>query len=162
MTSKISRDLSAAGLTVVSGGAIGIDAAAHRAAFDARGRTLVVLGCGLDVEYRKENQGLFNQIVAAGQGALITEFPMGSTPEPWRFPMRNRIVSGLGLGVLVVEAGRQSGALLTASIAAEQGKDVMAVPGNVDREGCRGTNGLIRDGATLIENARDGRHALGL
>src|SRR5258708_15275591 len=162
MTSKISRDLSAAGLTVASGGAIGIDAAAHRAAFEARGRTVVVLGCGLDVEYPKENQGLFNQIVAESQGALITEFPMGSTPEPWRFPMRNRIVSGLAQGVVVVEAGQQSGALLTASIAAEQGRDVMAVPGNVDRPGAKGTNGLIRDGALLVESARDVLQALGI
>ncbi len=162
VTAKISRDLAAAGLTVVSGGAIGIDAAAHRAAVEAKGRTIVVLGCGLDVEYPKENLKLFEQIVAEGLGALVTEFPMGATPEPWRFPMRNRIVSGLGMGVVVVEAGRQSGALLTASLAGEQGKDVMAVPGNVDREGCRGTNGLIKDGAVLVENARDVLQALGV
>jgi DNA processing protein len=162
VTGKLARDLSTAGLTVVSGGAIGIDSAAHRSTVDARGRTIVVLGCGLDVEYPKENQGLFDQIVSEDRGALISEFPMGSTPEAWHFPMRNRIVSGLAMGVVVVEAGRQSGALLTAGIAAEQGRDVMAVPGNVDRPGCKGTNGLIRDGATLVEDARDVLQALGI
>lgn len=162
VTVQLARELSHAGLTVVSGGALGIDAAAHQATFDAGGRTLVVLGCGLDINYPKDNYPLFERIIAEGQGVLLTEFPLGASPEPWRFPLRNRIISGLSMGIVVVEAGQQSGALLTATAAAEQGRDVMAVPGNVDREASRGTNGLIRDGAILVENAQDVLRALGV
>jgi DNA processing protein len=162
ITARLARELSAAGLTVVSGGALGIDAAGHQATVDAGGRTIAVLGCGLDIDYPKDNQGLFARIVREERGAVMTEFPLGAAPEPWRFPMRNRIISGLAMGVVVVEAGDQSGALLTATIAAEQGRDVMAVPGNVDRESSRGTNGLIRDGAVLVENAQDVTRALGI
>jgi DNA processing protein len=162
VTARLARDLCAAGITVVSGGALGIDAVAHKAAVDAHGRTLVVLGCGLDIEYPRENQSIFEQVLTQDQGALVTEFPLGTAPEPWRFPLRNRIISGLSMGVVVVEAGEQSGALLTATAAAEQGRDVMAVPGNVDRESSRGTNALIRDGAILIENAQDVLRALGI
>ena len=162
VTAKLARELSAAGLTIVSGGALGIDIAAHRAVVECGGRTLVVLGCGLDIEYPRENLPVFKQVVDQGLGALITEFPPGAQPEPWRFPMRNRIISGLSMAVIIVEAGAQSGALLTAGIAAEQGRDVMAVPGNVDRPGSRGTNGLIRDGAILVEDASDVLHALGI
>jgi DNA processing protein len=96
------------------------------------------------------------------RGVVLSEYPLGASPEPWRFPMRNRIISGLAKAVVVVEAGKQSGALLTATMAAEQGRDVMAVPGNVDRESSRGTNSLIRDGAILVENAQDVTRALGL
>jgi len=162
VASRLTRDLAQAGLTIVSGGAIGIDAAAHRAALEAGGRTLVVLGCGLDVDYPRENRALFEQVVRQGQGALLTEFPLGATPEPWRFPLRNRVISGLAMGVVVVEAGAHSGALLTAGLAADQGREVMAVPGNVDRPGCKGTNGLIKDGATLVDEAQDVLRALGL
>lgn len=162
VTTRLARELSQAGLTVVSGGAIGIDTAAHRATVEAGGRTLVVLGCGLDVPYPRENQRLFEQIVAEERGALLTEFPLGATPEPWRFPLRNRVISGLSLGVVVVEAGEQSGALLTASLAAEQGRDVMAVPGNVDRPGSKGCNGLLKDGAILVEEAADVLRALNI
>jgi DNA processing protein len=162
MTAKLSRDLVNAGLTIVSGGAIGIDSAAHRATVEAGGRTIVVTGCGLDVDYPRENRALFEQIVREDRGALVTEFPLGATPEAWRFPMRNRTVSGLAMGVIVVEAGRQSGALITANVAGEQGREVMAVPGNVDRPGSQGTNGLIRDGATLVESSRDVLQALGM
>jgi DNA processing protein len=162
VTARLARDLSQAGLTIVSGGALGIDAVAHRATVDAGGRTLAVLGCGLDIDYPRENQALFGRIVEEACGAVLTEFPLGAMPEPWRFPMRNRIISGLSMGVVVVEAGQQSGALLTATIAAEQGRDVMAVPGNVDQVRSRGTNGLIRDGAILVENAQDVTRALGL
>ncbi len=162
VAARLARDLTCAGLTVVSGGALGIDAAAHRATVEAGGRTLVVLGCGLDVEYPRENLALFEQIVRQGQGALLTEFPLGATPEPWRFPLRNRIISGLSMGVVVVEAGVQSGALLTAGLAAEQGRDVMAVPGNVDRIAAKGVNGLLKDGALLVEDANDILRALGI
>jgi DNA processing protein len=162
VTAKLARDLAAAGLTIVSGGALGIDIAAHRAVVESGGRTLVVLGCGLDIEYPRENLPVFRQVVDQRLGALITEFPPGAQPEPWRFPMRNRIISGLSMAVVIVEAGVQSGALLTAGIAAEQGRDVMAVPGNVDRPGSKGTNGLIRDGAILVEDASDVLSALGI
>jgi DNA processing protein len=162
VTARLARDLAQAGMTVVSGGAIGIDTAAHHATVEAGGRTLVVLGCGLDVEYPRENHKLFERIVAEGKGALLTEFPLGATPEPWRFPMRNRVISGLAMGVVVVEAGVRSGALLTVREAVEQGRDVMAVPGNVDRPGCKGTNGLIKDGAGLVEDAQDILHSLGV
>lgn len=162
VAAQLARDLSAAGLTVVSGGALGIDSAAHRATVEAGGRTLVVAGCGLDVDYPSENRSLFNQIAHDGRGALLSEFPLGATPEAWRFPLRNRVVSGLVMGVVVVEAGAQSGALITASNAAEQGRDVMAVPGNVDRAGSKGANALIKDGATLVEDARDVMQALGM
>lgn len=159
---RLARDLAQAGITVVSGGALGIDAAAHHATVEAGGRTLVVLGCGLDVEYPRANQRLFQQVVERGQGAVLTEYPPGATPEPWRFPLRNRVISGLSMAVVVVEAGAHSGALVTATAAAEQGRDVMAVPGNVDRETSRGCNGLIRDGAVLVETAQDVLRALGV
>jgi len=162
IAASLARDLSAAGLTIVSGGAMGIDTAAHQGAIDGAGRTLVILGCGLDIDYPKENRRLFDRIVDGRRGALITEFPLGATPEPWRFPMRNRIISGLTPGVVVVEAGARSGALLTATNAAEQGRDVMAVPGNVDRQTSKGTNALIRDGAILVEDARDVLRALNM
>jgi DNA processing protein len=162
VTARMARDLVGAGLTIVSGGAIGIDSVAHRATLEAGGRTLVVLGCGLDVPYPRESQGLFDQVVARNLGAVLTEFPLGAAPEPWRFPARNRIISGLSMGVVVVEAGAQSGALLTAGIAADQGREVMAVPGNIDNPYARGTNGLLRDGAALVEGAPDVLQALGI
>ncbi len=162
ITAKLARDLAAAGLTVVSGGAVGIDTAAHTATVEAGGRTLVVLGAGLDIDYPRENRRLFDQIVETDRGALLSEFPIGAAPEPWHFPMRNRIISGLCMGVVVVEAGQQSGALLTAGIAAEQGRDVMAVPGNVDRPSSKGANALIRDGAILVDSAQDVLRALGV
>lgn len=162
VTARLARDLAGAGLTVVSGGAIGIDTAAHSAVVEGGGRTLVVLGTGLDVDYPRENRRLFESALERGCGALISEFPMGSQPEPWHFPMRNRIISGLSMGVVVVEAGAQSGALLTAGLAGEQGREIMAVPGNVDRPSSRGANGLIRDGAVLVESAQDILRTLGI
>jgi len=122
----------------------------------------VVLGCGHDVEYPRENQPLFEQIVATGRGAVVSEFPPGCQPEAWRFPQRNRIISGLSRGVVVVEAGRQSGALITATLAGEHGREVMAVPGNVDRPASKGTNALLKDGATLVEDAEDVLRTLGI
>jgi DNA processing protein len=162
VTARLAADLAQAGLTIVSGGAAGIDAAAHRAVLEAGGRTLVVLGCGLDIPYPRENQQIFADIVERGQGAVVSEFPPGAPPDAWRFPLRNRVISGLANGVIVTEAGEQSGALITATNAGEQGREVMAVPGNVDRPQSRGTNGLIRDGAVLVETSRDVLAALNL
>lgn len=162
VATRFARDLSDIGLTIVSGGALGIDTAAHRATVGAGGRTLVVLGCGLNVRYPADNQPLFDEIVARDCGAIVSEFPLGATPEAWRFPMRNRVISGLCMGVVVVEAGAQSGALITASFAADQGRDVLAVPGNVDSALSQGTNALIRDGAALVTNGREVAEALGV
>ncbi len=162
VAARFSRDLSDLGLTVVSGGALGIDTVVHRATLANRGRTLVVLGCGLNIRYPADNQDLFDQIVDQDQGAIISEFPFGATPEAWRFPMRNRVISGLSLGVVVVEAGEQSGALITAGYAADQGREVMAVPGNIDNSCSAGTNALIRDGAALVASGRQIAETVGV
>jgi len=150
---RISRELAFHGVTVVSGLARGIDTAAHRGALAGKGRTIAVLGCGLDVFYPPENQGLLREI--AGRGAVITEYPFGTPPNALHFPARNRIISGLSLGVTVVEATEKSGSLITARLALEQGRDVFAVPGNIDAAGARGTNRLIKEGAKLIETVDD-------
>jgi len=152
-TEKISRELALQGITVVSGLARGIDAAAHRGALAGKGRTIAVLGCGLDIFYPPENEGLAGAVVA--HGALITEFPFGTPPNAPNFPSRNRIISGISLGVVVVEAGEKSGSLITARIAAEQGRSVFAVPGEIGAAGSRGTHRLIKQGAMLIENVED-------
>jgi DNA processing protein len=157
---RIARDLCARGLTVVSGGARGIDTAAHKGALAAGGRTIAFLGCGVDVNYPAENKKLFEAI--SENGAVVSEFPFGATPEPWRFPPRNRLISGMSLGVLVCQSPEASGALITAGYAAEQGKDVYAVPGNVDDERNRGCHGLIKDGAKLVDCAKDILDELGL
>jgi len=141
----IARDLVAAGLSVVSGLALGIDGAAHAAALDAGGVTVAVLGCGLDIPYPAGSERLRDAIAA--HGALVSEYPPGAEPLPGRFPARNRIVSGLSLATVVVEAGERSGALVTAALAADQGRDVYAVPGPIDRPQSRGANRLIADGA---------------
>ncbi len=162
IAARFSRELSDLGLTVVSGGALGIDSVVHRTVVANGGRTIVVLGCGCNIRYPSDNQALFDQIVAEGRGAILSEFPLNATPEAWRFPMRNRVISGLSLGVVVVEAGEQSGALITAGYAADQGRDVMAVPGNIDNSCSAGANGLIRDGATLVTSGRQVAETVGV
>jgi DNA processing protein len=146
-------ELCGSGVAVVSGMARGIDAAAHRAALDAKGRTIAVLGCGLDFFYPYENVPLAHAI--SQNGALVSEFPFGTPPEPGHFPRRNRIISGLSAGVLVVEAGQKSGALITADYAMEQGINVYSVPGNIDSPVSVGANRLIRDGAVPALEAGD-------
>jgi DNA processing protein len=138
---------------VVSGLARGIDTAAHRGALEAGGTTVAVMGTGLDRIYPPENERLAAAITEGG--ALVTEFPPGSLPKASAFPRRNRIISGLSAGVVVVEAGERSGALITAARALEQGREVFAVPGPIDEEQSRGPNGLLKDGATLVEDVGD-------
>jgi len=137
----------------------GIDEAAHRGALLAKGRTLAVLGCGLARRMLPEQRELALDI--AGRGALLSELPMDVPPRPGNFPPRNRLISGLALGVVVVEAATRSGSLITARLGAEQGKPVFAVPGNVDSPTSRGCHALIRDGAVLVESARDVLEGLG-
>jgi DNA processing protein len=153
MTVKIAGELAAKGITVVSGGAKGIDTEAHKGALAARGRTIAVLGCGLDVTYPPENKELFGRI--AESGAVITEYPVGTEPFRGNFPARNRIISGISLGVLVVEATDDSGSLITANFALDQGREVYAVPGSVASPTARGTNGLIKKGAKLVQGTED-------
>lgn len=145
--------LAANGVTVVSGLAKGIDTVAHKAALEAGGRTLAVLGCGLDHIYPPENRALAESI--AEHGALISDYPLGTRPEAVNFPPRNRIISGLAKAVLVVEAGETSGALITTEFAAEQGRDVFAVPGNITQKQSLGPNRLIQNGAKVALSATD-------
>ena len=152
-TEKIGQDLARHGVTVVSGMARGIDSVAHMGALQGGGRTIAVLGCGVDVIYPSENRNLFHQIIE--HGAVLSEFPMGSPPEGGHFPRRNRIISGLSIGVVIVQASAESGSLITAGYALEQGREVFAVPGNVGAEGSRGTNQLIKEGAKLGESTED-------
>lgn len=153
MTEELSHDLAGAGMTVVSGLARGVDAAAHQGALAAKGRTIAVLGCGIDRTYPQEHERLRRQIEE--RGAILSEAPMGAPPHNHHFPRRNRIISGLSLGVIVTEAAIRSGSLITARLAAEQGREVFAVPGFVKAETSRGTNALLKEGATLIERAQD-------
>ncbi|MDP1947158.1 MAG: DNA-processing protein DprA [Nitrospirota bacterium] len=153
MTEELSHDLAAAGMTVVSGLARGVDAAAHRGALAAQGRTVAVLGCGIDRTYPPEHDRLRRQIEE--RGAILSEAPVGAPPHSHHFPRRNRIISGLSLGVIVTEAAINSGSLITARLAAEQGREVFAVPGFVKQDTSRGTNALLKDGAALIERAQD-------
>jgi DNA processing protein len=159
-TRAIAGDLAAAGVTVVSGLALGIDGAAHRAALDAHGATVAVLGCGPDIVYPPMHGRLFADVVR--HGAVVSEYPPGTPPDAGNFPARNRIVSGLSLATVVVEAGEQSGALITARIALDHGRDVFAVPGSIFSAASAGTNGLIAVGAGLIASADDVLAALDL
>ena len=153
MTERLSAALVQHGFTVVSGLARGIDSLAHQTALSAGGRTLAVLGSGINVPYPPENRQMATHISA--QGAVITEFPLDTKPDRWNFPRRNRIISGLSLGTLVIEASIRSGTLHTARHALEQGREVFAVPGRIDSPNSQGTNGLIKNGAKLVESIDD-------
>ena len=153
MAEQLGGDLASRGVTVVSGLARGIDTAAHRGALGADGRTVAVLGCGVDVVYPPENRGLAAEIV--GSGAVVSQFPMGTAPLAHHFPARNRVIAGLTLGTVVVEAAERSGALITARLAGELGREVYAVPGNVSSPGSQGANALIQDGAKLVRGWED-------
>lgn len=156
---RLAADLASMGFTIVSGLADGIDSAAHRGALMAKGRTLAVLGCGLGRRLNPDQLQLALDVVESG--AVISELPMEVPPRAGNFPPRNRLISGLSLGVVVVEAAGRSGSLITARLAGEQGRGVFAVPGNVDSPTSQGCHKLIRDGAVLIENARDIVEGLG-
>lgn len=155
----IAADLAAQGVTIVSGLARGVDSAAHRGALRT-GRTAAVLGSGVDRVYPREHEDLADRV--ATRGAVLSEYPPGTAPLPFHFPMRNRLISGLSRGVVVIEAGEKSGSLITASCALEQGRDVMAVPGTVLHGRNRGGHQLLRDGARIVECAADVLEELGL
>ncbi|MBN1572569.1 MAG: DNA-processing protein DprA [Deltaproteobacteria bacterium] len=150
---NIAAGLAQRGITVVSGMARGIDSKAHTAALNAGGRTIAVLGSGIDVVYPPEGKGLYNEIVE--RGVVITEFPLGTHPEPGNFPRRNRIISGLSVGVVIIEASETSGALITAELAIDQNREVFAIPGNINSVRSKGTNNLIKKGAKLVESAEE-------
>jgi DNA processing protein len=153
VAARLGRDLSGVGVPVVSGLARGVDAAAHEAALDGPGGTIAVLGCGIDVDYPRENARLKARIAA--EGLVLSEFPPGTEPFPRNFPIRNRIIAGLSAGVVVVEASRRSGSLITARLAADFGRDVFAVPGSVFSETSVGAHELLRDGAILCRGVED-------
>ncbi|MEM9594193.1 MAG: DNA-processing protein DprA [Acidobacteriota bacterium] len=152
-TRLFARGLARAGVTVVSGFALGVDQAAHRACLDAGGKTVAVLGCGLDIDYPAGSRGLADAI--AQSGALISELPPGTEPRAWHFPIRNRMIAALGAGTLVVQAKIRSGSLITAHQALEMGRDVFAVPGRVTDELSLGPNGLLADGAAVVQCVED-------
>lgn len=160
VTRKLVAELAAAGVTIVSGLALGVDALAHHVALENGGRTIAVLGSGVDQLYPARNRGLASRIMR--QGAIISDYPLGTPPDASNFPPRNRIISGLARGTLVVEAGETSGALITANYALEQGREVLAVPGSILSRSSRGTNALIRDGAIPVLEAADVIRALDL
>lgn len=153
MAEGIAADLGSRGITVVSGLARGIDAAAHRGCLAANGKTIAVLGSGIDVVYPREHRQLYEKIAA--QGLVLSEFPPGTSPSPQNFPVRNRIISGLALGVLIVEASEYSGSLITARLAMEQNREVCALPGNLTSPQSFGPNFLIKQGAKLVQSWRD-------
>jgi DNA processing protein len=150
---RLAADLAQARLTISSGMASGIDTAAHRATLGVKGNTVAVLGCGVDIVYPAENRKLASEIVA--NGLLISEFPMGSPPYPQNFPVRNRIIAGMSVGVLIVEGAQYSGSSITAKLAMEMGREVFAVPGNITSEMSWGPNLLIKQGAKLVQEWND-------
>ena len=150
----LARDLAEKGICIVSGLARGIDSAAHKGAIEAKGKTIAVLGTGVDTVYPKENAKLVEQILESG-GAVVSQFPLGTPPLKDNFPYRNRIISGLSLGVLIIEASERSGSLITARLAMEQNREVFAVPGNITSRNSFGTNYLIKDGAKLVQQWQD-------
>lgn len=152
-TEKIVRELSSVGIPVVSGLAYGVDTIAHQTALKHGNRTLAVLGSGVDIIYPYDNRGLAQEV--STRGAVISEFPFGTGPDRTNFPRRNRIICGLSLGVIVVEAGEKSGSLITAAMALEQNREVFAVPGNFNSPGSVGTNALIKQGASIVTSPRD-------
>ena len=159
---QISKELSENSLNIVSGLAIGIDSYAHLGCLQVKDscKTIAVLGSGLDVIYPKENRKLAEQIINSG-GCIISEYPIGSKIEKNNFPQRNRIISGLSEGILVVEASKKSGALITAEFGIEQGKEVFAVPGDINREQSEGCNLLIKDGANVVTSSQDIIYVIG-
>lgn len=159
-SAKLSQGLAGYGLTIVSGMARGIDTQAHRGAVKASGNTVAVLGCGLDKVYPPENRKLMQQIIE--NGAVISEYLPGTAPLAYNFPARNRIISGISVGVIIVEAGEKSGSLITTDYALEQGRDVFSVPGNIDSSVSAGTNRLIRDGAKIVTCLYDILDELGI
>ena len=150
---SLARQLASTGIVIVSGGARGIDAAAHHAALNAGGQTIAVLGTGIDIVYSRSHRRLFQHIEE--QGLLVSEFPPGTPPKPENFPMRNRVISGLARGTMIVEATSRSGSLITARMAAEQGRDVFAVPGSIFSAGSEGAHRLVQYGAKLVHDAND-------
>lgn len=156
---ELAQGIARRGLGIVSGMAVGIDASAHWGCLTGKGFTVAVLGSGLDIIYPAKNRKLYNEIIK--YGAVISEFPMGTSPSPPHFPKRNRIISGLSRGIVVVEATKNSGSLITASLALEQGRDVFAVPGSIKSFKSRGSHFLIKQGAMLVENSDDIMEGLG-
>jgi DNA processing protein len=157
---RLARELSEIGFTVVSGLARGVDTAAHQGVLASGGRTIGVLGCGVDIAYPASNRGLIERVIQSG--AVMSEFAPGTTPDAWRFPARNRIISGLSKGIVVCESGTSSGALITVNYALEQGREVFAVPGSVETGANGGCHQLLREGAGLVESAKDVLEALGM
>lgn len=150
---SLARDLAQQGAVVVSGLALGIDSEAHLGALDMGGKTVGVIGCGLDVVYPRQNRDLYEKVVVSG--LLVTEYQLGTQPEAFRFPARNRIISGLSEGVVVVEAAKKSGSLITAQMALDDNREVFAVPGQIDSFKSEGTHWLLKQGAKLVQNATD-------
>lgn len=151
---KFAYEIAKRNICVISGLARGIDTYSHKGAVLAKGKTIAVLGCGLDVIYPSENFELYKKIVQTG-GTIITEYPLGTKPKRYNFPERNRIISGLSDGILVVEARKKSGTMITVEFALEQGREVYAIPGNISSDSSYGTNELIKEGATPVTNVND-------